>query len=393
MINESVEYRALACMLNDPSLLYTVPVDYFTEPRATLLRAMRDAWIAYGTLTIEGIERFYQRPVDGAVLAAYATDLEPLTDELHRLWKKRNIKDIADRLYVLATEHDPHVLDVEDYVAQLQQELHETSLVYDASHFLAELEQKRNGTYEFVSTGIGFLDAMQGGEWPKGELSFIAALPGTGKTALCLNSMLRMAQNGHASLFFSLEMNKQALLGRWCADIVEIDSDTIKRGKLSETEYKRIEQATQYITTLPMYVIDTPSLTVTEMGVHIREYVRDKHIKVVFIDYLQIVNIGEKDKNSGLGDVAKALKVLAKKLNIHICVLAQAIIKDGGMTIRDTGEAQAHADMIITLKTETMTGDVKTILIDYTKFRNGKTGYAPVLFNGRFQRFIDGTIG
>lgn len=200
--------------------------------------------------------------------------------------------------------------------------------------------------------------------------------------------MLQMGYNGDASLFFSLEMSQRQLMSRWISNKLSIDNSELRMGAVDAERLGEIETAVNEINSLPLYVIDEPGLTVYNMLPIIREYVLKHGIKVVFIDYLQIIKLNSDDKNKELGEVAVQLKASAKKYDIHVCLISQKNGKDGVWGVRDSGEVPAVLDECINLVNDGTTGDVRNITIQFVKNRNGKLGDTPVMFDGRYMRFV-----
>lgn len=378
-----MESKLLSYLCEHPELLPRAPQDIVTDERRDVLEAIRKCNTQYGVITPEGIAAFTNASLAG-LFVPVVEDITPVMDRLHKLRKQRRLMEIGQALVANA---QAGIIDTQ-FLADLMDDPlveQEGNLDGSALSFLRTLEDKKEGKYDFISTGYKTLDVIMGGEWPRGKVSIVIGDPGISKTTLACSSMLKMAQQNHPSLFFSLEMSKADLVARWAASLTEIDSTDIIRGAISDEDLERINAAVAEITALPMYVFDTT----TTMGIDdivpiIRQYVK-KNVRVVFIDYLQIMNVGE-DRNKELGRVARLLKNVAKELGIHICIISQKNGKDGVWVIRDSGEVPAAVDIIMNLSTEMQT-DIRIIDFHFTKNRSGRTGHTTLTFNAPFLRY------
>lgn len=387
MQNPKNEIKALASIMDNPDLLTRCTEMLFTEDRLAIFKAMKSAYTMYGYLTPETIESTYKGSL-AEVLNTSAVVIEPILENLEKFARKRMMLEISQRTQELAQQDDPNMDTLQDILFTIEPKSFDTTLDASGMKMLQNLKAKIKGDYKFASTGIDVLDVAMGGEWPRKALSIIIADPGGSKTSLVCNSALRMGQNGNASLFFSLEMSKEELHQRWASDLCNIDNADIRAGKLKEDEYELIAAATNNITRLPIYVIDSAGLGITDMIPVIRRYHREHGIKVVFIDYLQIVTVGE-DRNRGFGMIAKLLKEISKKLDIHICIISQKNGKDGVWSVRDSGDVPAAADIIMNIVMEDSNTDLKSVNIEFTKHRHGRTGTYAAWFKAPYMRYLN----
>jgi replicative DNA helicase len=253
--------------------------------------------------------------------------------------------------------------------------------------------RKANGQYQFVHTGLKFLDSMLGGEWMPKTLTILMAKPGTGKTALVGQSMLEMALRYNIpSLLISLEMAKEQLVLRWVSYMLEIDSANLLIGRITAEQRRLVEDAVVKLQQLPIHVIDTPTIKLDQIKKEIKDFAIAGG-KVVFLDYIQIVNhFNTGLRNYDLGEVAQALKESAKENNIAVVALSQMNKgKDGGLdSVRDSGEISQISDTVIELSPiDEFVDDtgMRGVSIKFHKNRNGRLGTSSVVFNGAFQKF------
>lgn len=197
---------------------------------------------------------------------------------------------------------------------------------------LAEIER----TYKAVLNGSGGLsglpsgfngiDLMTGG-WQKSDLIIIAARPAMGKTAFVLSMATNMALRSRIPVaVFNLEMSGIQLMKRLLSNICEIDGQTIKNAQLSNYQWRTLVQAQAGFNEAPLYVNDSPSLSVFELRTQARRLVREQGVQLIIIDYLQLMNasgmkFGSREQEVSI--ISRNLKMLAKELNIPIIALSQ----------------------------------------------------------------------
>lgn len=388
----------------------------FTGDRAEVFRAMQLTFIEYGTISYEGIHKHLAGNVPGQLTAATQGDILALVDQLLRLAKKRQIKVSAHILEQLSKEYDPDeeairkAIDFDPIMAEEDSTLH-----VGVQSFMGNLHAKISGVYTFARTGFKFLDRNMGGEWKPKGLILLAGGVGSGKTTLWVNSAKAMAKGivnprtgileQTASLFISLEMSREDLLMKMVANELNIDSGKILSADLEDEEYTvaenidRIERKMVELQQLPMYIIDNGRLTLAQMVYEIRKHINKHGVRVVAIDYLQIVNHHPTgNDNHDLGEFAEAMKQLAKRENITIILLSQVNRGGEGInSIRDSGEVQAIVDVALKLTPEdedamTNTGPKRGFNAEWLKNRYGAAGRkVPLLLNGPCHRFEEGS--
>lgn len=406
--DEITEWRTLALLtdVENQDWISRISPALFTGKRVDLFHAMQNASIKYGAITYEGIRHCYDGTVPNELAAAQGGNIRACVDELARLARKRQAKRTAATMAELAGQHDPSIESIQSaLIFDPIMADEDSSIASGAQILLSDLELKRKGLYKFTRSGIKFLDNSMGGEYRPKTLVVYAAAPGSGKTTLFCQSMLEMAEGyvnektGEkivtASLLISLEMAKEDLLLKWLGNRLEIDTQDIMSGRLTDEQFQLIEEKTVYFQQLPMYVIDKSDINLAQIIYEIKKHIFRYGVRVVVIDYLQIVNHAPTgNKNSDLGEFAVAMKALAKREGITIVLLSQITAgKEGTFQIRDSGEVGNIADVMFksTLETDEI-GPLKPVTVRREKNRLGPTGSIPVLFNGPFQRFEEGTM-
>jgi len=219
----------------------------------------------------------------------------------------------------------------------------------------------------------------------------------THNTASSLNFALKIAQQNIPIAFFSLEMSKKQLVYRLISIMTDIYSDRLKTADITESNWQTIHGANF---SLPFHIDDTPSLSITELKIKARKLKKKQGIKMLFIDYLQLMTASVKgNREQEISTISRNIKALAKELNIPIMALAQLsrdVEKRSGpprlSDLRESGSIEQDADIVIFLHNEN--DEDKTIkepIIDFMwgKHRNGPNSKKQLQFNKRTQKFTD----
>ena len=177
-----------------------------------------------------------------------------------------------------------------------------------------------------LATGYHDLDKITSG-WQNSDLIIIAARPAMGKTALVLSMAKNMAVNFNIPVaVFSLEMSNLQLVNRLISNVCDIGGEKIKNGQLTPDEWTRLFERVKQLYSAPIYVDDTPSLSIFELRSKARRLVREHQVKCIIIDYLQLMNAsGMKfgSREQEVSNISRSLKQLAKELDIPIIALSQ----------------------------------------------------------------------
>jgi len=421
--DETVEWKILNKLLlaHNRNRINNISPHIFIGLRADTHAAMQHAFIKYGVITYEGVHEFMDGRVPGQLTAATQGDLETLLTQGMRLAKKRQLKRHGEWLLKLAETYNPddHEIQKAIDIEQVTTE-NDSALDLGAQAFLGDLHAKMNGDYIYARTGFRMTDRFMGGEYrPKG-LIVLAGGAGSGKTTFWCDSSRRMAKgitNKHGelihtpSLFMSLEMSQADLILKMVANELSIDNTDLASGDFDKIADEHdvyntpaevldaVERKTAELQQLPMFVIENGRITLAQMVYEIRRHVQKYGVRVVCIDYMQLINHHPTgNDNNDLGDVAIALKDLAKRENITIILLSQVNRTGEGLdAIRDSGEVQAVADVVIQLIPDidplTTTGGLTNIIFAWWKNRFGPANKkAILLFNGAYQRFEDNKV-
>lgn len=275
-----------------------------------------------------------------------------------------------------------------------------------------EKASKNTGSISGVPSGFNALDKLTAG-WQAPDLIIIAARPAMGKTAFVLSMAKNMAVDHKIpTAIFSLEMSNVQLVNRLIMNVCEIEGDKIRTGKLSNDERKRLDTKINALKGAPIYLDETPGLSVFELQSKARSLVQEKGVKIIIIDYLQLMNaqgayFGSREQEVAI--ISRGLKGLAKELDIPIIALSQLSRKvedrGGGIEgktpqlsdLRESGAIEQDADMVCFIhrpeyyhiNTDDKTGkDLRGLAqIIVAKHRNGATDTIWLRFRSVYAKF------
>ena len=278
-----------------------------------------------------------------------------------------------------------------------------------------ELEHKKlnnDGGITGIPTGFTQLDELTGG-WQKTELCIIAARPGMGKTAFVVSSMRNAAVDHNVPVaIFSLEMSATQLMVRMISSEVEIEGEKLRKGMLEDYDWAKIHSGLEKLSKAPIYIDDTPALSVLELRAKCRRLKAQYGIQMIIIDYLQLMSGDDGNGIPGnreqeIATISRSLKNLAKELDVPVLALSQlsrAVETRGGdkkpqlSDLRESGSIEQDADMVMFLYraeyykiTEDENGNSTQGLgeIIIAKNRAGTLDSIPLQFLGQFTKFAN----
>jgi replicative DNA helicase len=235
------------------------------------------------------------------------------------------------------------------------------------------------------------------------NLIILAARPGVGKTTFALNIALHVATKSKAGVgFFSLEMSKEELVDRLLVGQADIDAWRLKTGKLSDQDYKSITEAMGDLYEAPIFIDDTPGISVLEMRTKARKLKSERDIKLIVVDYLQLADAGKRfdSRVNEVSYISQGLKNLARELRIPVIALSQlnrAVEQRGTKKpqladLRESGAIEQDADVVMFIYSEDDAEDLldsnkKMVKLNIAKHRNGATGEIDLLFRGDRVKF------
>ncbi|MCM1108328.1 MAG: replicative DNA helicase [Clostridium sp.] len=315
-------------------------------------------------------------------------------------------------------------VDVDDLMQEAEGKLFEISqqnmkkdytqinpVIHEAYEMLQKAAARSDGL-SGLSSGFEKLDRMTSG-WQNSDLVIIAARPAMGKTAFVLSMCRKMAVDMKIPCaMFSLEMSNVQLVNRMIVNVCEIPGEKIKSGQLAPYEWGQLDSKITQLYDAPFYVDDTPSLSVFELRTKARRLVREHGVKIIMIDYLQLMNASGMSfgsRQEEVSTISRSLKGLAKDLNIPIIALSQlnrGVESREGIEgkrpqlsdLRESGAIEQDADMVCFIhrpeyykifqdeKGRDLHGMAEIII---AKHRNGAVGDVLLRFRGEYARFQD----
>ncbi|MCH4147523.1 MAG: replicative DNA helicase [Prevotella sp.] len=315
-------------------------------------------------------------------------------------------------------------IDVEDLMQTAEGELFELSqknmrqdytqidpVIKEAMTILQNASANSDGLTG-IASGFTKLDDITSG-WQNSDLVIIAGRPAMGKTSFALSIAKNIAINDRIpTAFFSLEMNNVQLVNRLISNTCEIPGNKILNGQLTPDEWERLDKNLSKLTGAPIYIDDTPALSVFELRTKARRLVREKGVKIIMIDYLQLMNASGThfgNRQEEVSTISRSLKGLAKELNIPILALSQlnrtVENREGPegkrpqlSDLRESGAIEQDADMVILVHRpeyykiydDGNGHDVRGMAqIIIAKHRKGATGDVLLSFKGEFTRFAN----
>ncbi len=333
---------------------------------------------------------------------------------------QRQLIRISSEIIKDSYEDTKDVFDILDNAEKELFAVSETNLrrSYDDMHSLVkeavrqiEGAKDQEGHITGIPSGFSELDRVTAG-WQKSDLVVLAARPGMGKTAFVLSMARNMAVDFKKPIaVFSLEMSGVQLVTRLIASESELPADKLKRGQLEQYEWEQLNTRLSALTEAPLFIDDTPALTIFELRAKCRRLKAQHDIQLVVVDYLQLMSAGT-DNHRGnreqeISNISRSMKSLAKELDIPIVAISQlsrAVETRGGSKrpilsdLRESGAIEQDADMVLFIYrpeyyqiTEDEQGNSTEGLAQLiiAKHRNGALKDINLRFIQNFAKFIE----
>ncbi len=277
------------------------------------------------------------------------------------------------------------------------------SILTESFDRLEELH-KNKGKLRGIRTGYRDLDNMTAG-LQRSDLFILAARPAMGKTTFVTNLAYNVATIAKEPvLFFSLEMSKEQLVDRMLADASGVDSWNIRTGNLSDEDFSKLSEAMGEMAEAPIYIDDTPGLTVLEMRTKARRIAHEHPLGLIIVDYLQLMqSSGRSDGNrvQEVSEISRGLKLIARELDVPLIALSQLsrTVESRSPQIpqlsdlRESGSIEQDADIVTFIYRpgyyEPDNPEVENITdLIIAKHRNGPTGKVQLYFHPERLRFM-----
>ena len=378
----------------------------------------------------------------GAAVSAFAA--RDYAQMIHDLAVRRELirlgRDIAARAAQVDVASEPaeQIVEAEQQLYRLAEQGRSESgfqsflrAVTDAV-MVANAAYQRDGGLAGISTGLVDLDKKLGG-LHKSDLLILAGRPSMGKTSLATNIAFNIAKayrkgrlpdgsegavNGGVVGFFSLEMSAEQLAARILSEASEVPSEQIRRGDMTEGEFRRFVDAAKSLESCPLYIDDTPALPISQVAARARRLKRTHGLDVLMVDYLQLLRGSSKENRvQEVSEITQGLKAIAKELDIPVVALSQLSRQVESRDdkrpqlsdLRESGSIEQDADVVMFVfreeyykerekpgdheldkmaqwqaDMEKLHGRAEVII---GKQRHGPIGTVDLSFEGRFTRF------
>jgi replicative DNA helicase len=291
----------------------------------------------------------YLARLAGAAISAFAA--RDYAQMIYDLAVRRELialgRDISARAASVEVHNEPRdqIVEAEQRLYKLGEQGHAErgfqsflKAVTDAVN-VANAAYQRDGGLAGISTGLTDLDRKLGGLHPS-DLLILAGRPSMGKTSLATNIAFNIAKayrrgrlpdgsegavEGGVVGFFSLEMSAEQLAARILSEASEVPSEQIRRGDMTEGEFRRFVEAAKALESCPLYIDDTPALPISQVAARARRLKRTHGLDVLMVDYLQLLKGATRSENrvNEVSEITQGLKAIAKELNIPVVALSQ----------------------------------------------------------------------
>lgn len=285
----------------------------------------------------------------------------------------------------------------------LKQDLVSLESILTESFDRMEELHRNKGQLRGIRTGWRDLDNMTAG-LQRSDLIVLAARPAMGKTTLVTNLAYNVATVAKQPvLFFSLEMSKEQLVDRMLADASGVDAWNIRTGNLSDEDFSKLSEAMGEMAEAPIYIDDTPGLSVLEMRTKARRAAHEQPLGLIIVDYLQLMQAsGRSDGNrvQEVSEISRGLKLIAREMNVPVIALSQLSRSVESRSpqipqladLRESGSIEQDADIVMFIyreayyNPETDRENITDLII--AKHRNGPTGRVELYFHPERLRFM-----
>jgi replicative DNA helicase len=426
--NPEAEEAVLGSLLMDPEAAgkiaaFLKPDDFYRERNANLYAAMlaiydRREPVDFMTVTDELTRQGRYEEVGGLAYLSHLVGVVPTAVHVEyyaRIVERTSVKRrlISAAGKIAAVGYDDS-LDLDTTLEKAEQLLFgvaQRRVTRDFEHigsilgeYLEQMEARAaDAGGRGVPTGFIELEKLTGG-LQRSDLIILAARPSMGKSSWALNMVQNAALRHNATCaIFSLEMSKQQLAHRLLCSESGVDAGKLRLGMINESDQRKLHRAFELLSEAPIYIDDTPSISITELRSKSRRLAAEVGIDLVVVDYLQLATTGRNNENrvQEISNISQSLKGLARELNAPVLAVSQLSRAVEARTphipmlsdLRESGSLEQDADIVLFIYREDMynrDSDKKGIADIYlAKHRNGPTGQFSLLFLEKSTRFVD----
>jgi replicative DNA helicase len=428
--NIEAEQSVLGSVLLEPEALSRVlevmtGEDFYRETHRKIFNSMLDLYqkgtpVDLITLTESLQKKGQLEDIGGASYLTSLTDAIPSAvnvDFYARIIREKSIlRRLINKTTEIASKSYTFSGNAEDLLDEAEKAIFEISedkinpLVYPLGQIITNesmpvLENlyDRKEAVTGIPSGFKDLDKLTSG-FQNSDLIILAGRPSMGKTAFALN-IARNASviHGISVVIFSLEMSRQQLAVRMICSEARVDSNRVRTGFFGEREWPKLTTAAGVLAEAPIFIDDSPSMTVLQMRAKARRLKSEKDLGMIVVDYLQLMKgrEGSERREQEISEISRSLKGLAKELNLPVIALSQLNRRPEGRDdkkpvladLRESGAIEQDADVICFLFREEMYDEnskqkgIAEILL--RKHRNGPTGSVSLKFFNEYTLFED----
>jgi len=408
-LNTAIEMlRAEDFFLEQHRRVYNRMIALGERQRAIDLVTLADELERAGELDAAGGAAYLAQLIDGVPRVAHIEHYAHIVKEKALLRSLIHTSEAIQQQALEAEEGAEDILDrAETLIFQLAEDRIRSGLIgvkelVRESYERLERMLSEGRQITGIPTGYQQLDQLTSGLQPS-ELIILAARPSMGKTALALNVAENIAMTERQPLaIFSLEMSKEALLMRLLASHARLDMHRFRTGHLGQEEGRRMTAALGELAEAPIWIDDSGSASVTEIGAKARRLKKDKGLSLVIVDYLQLISGRGRfgNRNEEVSSISRALKGLAKELKVPVLVLSQLTRapereerRPQLSDLRESGAIEQDADVVVFInrpnfyRTELPEEERRKSELIIAKQRNGPTDRIPFVFFEKYTRF------
>ena len=318
----------------------------------------------------------------------------------------KSLSDSSDLSIDIDDLINDHIFEVENLsdVSDVGTTVSIEKLTTEAYKAYQEREKRvKEGNPIGIHTGLKRLDNILHG-FQKGGVYVLAARPGMGKTAFLLNSARLTASKGNNILIFSLEMPKGALINRMAVAHSGINSESFKEGRLTQDEHISLAESLEQLSKLPISINDSGSISIQQIRAQAKKMKRKGKCDIIMIDYLQLMDMSRmkgKSTNDEVSACSRAIKILAKDLDVPVILLSQLNRGVEGRhdkrpmlsDLRDSGAIEQDADSVIFIHRDIYYSnsnvDKNKCTVIVAKNREGRTGELNIWVDDCITNFKD----
>ena len=425
------EQAVIGCMLMDKDAVITAveilkAEDFYREDNSIIYRAIVNLYsraepIDIITVKSELVSMGKFEAVGGLEYIALLPDKVPTSANVEQYVKiveeksiLRNLIKTANEIITLGYSEEEEVDTIMDMaekkVFDILKQRNQTGYTPIRDVLIetfAQIERlyNKNNVITGIPTGFIEFDYKTAG-LHNSDLILVAARPAMGKSAFVINIAANAAiRAGVPTVIFNLEMSKEQVANRILCSEAMVDSNKVRTGKIEEADWEKLASALGPISEAPIYIDDTPGISIMEIRAKCRKLKLEKNIGLVIIDYLQLVTASGKKNGSReqeISEISRSLKILAKELNVPVIALSQLsrapeqrkddhrpILSD----LRESGAIEQDADIVTFLYRDDYYNEnseeknVAEVII--AKHRGGSTGTVKLAWQGDFTKFAN----